>query len=81
MTKNQTAEKTADGRPQTAAEEAAGGRKQEAAETAAAPPPSFKCPSCKHTSGTKLGLPFQKGEQSFQYIKCGECNFITAEEV
>ena len=41
----------------------------------------YVCPACQHTSGVKLGLPFQKGEQSFQYVKCEKCNHISAETV
>jgi len=43
--------------------------------------PDYVCPACKHTSGVKIGAPYQKGELTLQYVQCEKCHHISAEIV
>jgi hypothetical protein len=36
----------------------------------------FICPACKHTTGIKIGAPYQKNGQTLQYVKCAKCNHM-----
>ena len=42
---------------------------------------NFVCPACKHTSGVKIGAPYQKGELTLQYVQCEKCHHLSAEQV
>ena len=39
----------------------------------------FVCPVCKHTSGVKIGAPYQKGELTLQYVQCEKCHNLSVE--
>jgi len=39
----------------------------------------YVCPACKNTTCVVLGLPYHKGEQECQYVKCGKCDNVSVQ--